>query len=255
MMLLMNIVTVLLCLAVVSGVSTLQQDSHKPRKHNQKHRLNDEDSGVQLSIAPHGVVEGTSRENDRRLMRQEALMQQIPDAGGGNPEEVTHSTPDKEITVSCGKHNAAECAACPQEHGHDWCNGDCQWLEANETCVDKPPTTSQAPADTVPLAKESQMSDDAIAAKLRAEQEAEEEEERKAREKFWATVAVSAACSSILVICCGLIAICFCLQKKKKAEPLLENEGEAGEEEDEAGGEEEAEGEGEEEAAETNYSP
>ena len=30
-------------------------------------------------------------------------------------------------SVSCGNHQAATCAECPQGHGAAWCNGQCSW--------------------------------------------------------------------------------------------------------------------------------
>merc|ERR1711962_1237505 len=33
--------------------------------------------------------------------------------------------------VSCGGHQAASCAACPQGKGAAWCNGDCNWINGN----------------------------------------------------------------------------------------------------------------------------
>ena len=37
--------------------------------------------------------------------------------------------------VSCGNHDAASCASCPQGNGAEWCNGECDWLNAE--CVSK----------------------------------------------------------------------------------------------------------------------
>ena len=36
-------------------------------------------------------------------------------------------------TVSCGRHDAESCTACPQGNGAGWCHGDCHWVE--ETCI------------------------------------------------------------------------------------------------------------------------
>ena len=30
-------------------------------------------------------------------------------------------------SVSCGGHSASSCPACPGDHGHWYCNGDCTW--------------------------------------------------------------------------------------------------------------------------------
>jgi len=37
--------------------------------------------------------------------------------------------------VSCGYHNATKCADCPQDHGSDWCHGDCAWFD--DECIDR----------------------------------------------------------------------------------------------------------------------
>ena len=36
--------------------------------------------------------------------------------------------------ISCGGHEAATCADCPQGNGAAWCNGDCLWM--NNQCID-----------------------------------------------------------------------------------------------------------------------
>ena len=38
-------------------------------------------------------------------------------------------------TTSCGAHNAATCADCPQGNGAGWCNGVCQWIDGQ--CQEK----------------------------------------------------------------------------------------------------------------------
>ena len=37
--------------------------------------------------------------------------------------------------VSCGRHRAGTCAACPQGNGAAWCNGDCTWVDG--ACTNK----------------------------------------------------------------------------------------------------------------------
>lgn len=37
--------------------------------------------------------------------------------------------------VSCGMHQAPNCAACPQGNGAAWCNGECTWDQRQRTCV------------------------------------------------------------------------------------------------------------------------
>jgi len=36
-------------------------------------------------------------------------------------------------SVSCGGHNADSCRLCPNDHGEDWCHGECHWV--NGDCV------------------------------------------------------------------------------------------------------------------------
>jgi hypothetical protein len=36
-----------------------------------------------------------------------------------------------QAAVSCGAHNAATCADCPQGHGEAWCHGDCEWSDGS----------------------------------------------------------------------------------------------------------------------------
>ena len=36
--------------------------------------------------------------------------------------------------VNCGGHTAPSCSYCPQDQGHYWCNGDCQWNWQTNTC-------------------------------------------------------------------------------------------------------------------------
>ena len=38
--------------------------------------------------------------------------------------------------VSCGSHKSDSCSNCPQGHGKQWCNGDCQWDDEAGTCID-----------------------------------------------------------------------------------------------------------------------
>ena len=46
-----------------------------------------------------------------------------------------------QLQVNCGGHDAISCSECPQEHGHLWCNGDCEWF--NEECTLKVTPVSQ----------------------------------------------------------------------------------------------------------------
>jgi len=36
--------------------------------------------------------------------------------------------------VNCGGHTAQICEQCPQGNGAAWCNGDCTWSDARQTC-------------------------------------------------------------------------------------------------------------------------
>jgi hypothetical protein len=40
-------------------------------------------------------------------------------------------------TISCGGHSANKCSECPQEHGMTWCNGQCQWDNSMDECLDR----------------------------------------------------------------------------------------------------------------------
>ena len=50
------------------------------------------------------------------------------DANQGNCARLrSHSLSYNAGIVSCGNHQAATCAECPQGNGAGWCNGDCTW--------------------------------------------------------------------------------------------------------------------------------
>ncbi|CAJ1360557.1 unnamed protein product [Effrenium voratum] len=46
-------------------------------------------------------------------------------AKGAGQEDLRK--PQEDVSVSCGQHRAPSCSACPQDHGAQWCNGDCVW--------------------------------------------------------------------------------------------------------------------------------
>merc|ERR1712025_161738 len=50
--------------------------------------------------------------------------------------------------VSCGNHEAKNCAACPQGHGAGRCNGDCVWKD--DQCHHGPTTVASTVPITVP---------------------------------------------------------------------------------------------------------
>jgi len=50
--------------------------------------------------------------------------------------------------VSCGNHEAKNCAACPQGHGAGRCNGDCVWKD--DQCHHGPTTVATTVPITVP---------------------------------------------------------------------------------------------------------
>ena len=48
--------------------------------------------------------------------------------------DLDDSTTTLSVTkISCGNHEAATCAECPQGHGAGWCNGVCTWQDSK--CV------------------------------------------------------------------------------------------------------------------------
>jgi len=51
--------------------------------------------------------------------------------------------------VSCGNHEAKNCAACPQGHGAGRCNGDCVWKD--DQCQNGPTTVASTVPTTVPI--------------------------------------------------------------------------------------------------------
>jgi len=51
--------------------------------------------------------------------------------------------------VSCGNHEAKNCAACPQGHGAGRCNGDCVWKD--DQCHHGPTTVASTVPTTVPI--------------------------------------------------------------------------------------------------------
>lgn len=42
---------------------------------------------------------------------------------------VTQRPNNEELLVNCGAHTAKTCSGCPQGHGSEWCNGECEWLQ------------------------------------------------------------------------------------------------------------------------------
>jgi hypothetical protein len=216
----------------------------------QQASIGSDGAAKEFAIAAKGSIEHSHKLS--RYMRQEAGLESMSDEEGHEARSLlsTGNNPQAgEITVSCGKHNAPDCSSCSLNHGKDWCHGDCMWSDLNSTCVKTPPAPPPKAGDAQAVqpypTRDERMSDDAIAAKLRAEQEREEREEREAKEKFWAIVGISAGASSLCIICCGMIAICFCLRDRqaKGAEPLVDEAEAEGEAEGEDVGEEADSGE------------
>jgi len=71
--------------------------------------------------------------------------------GAGSAEEIeacldapsTKSPTSGAPSVNCGGHRAETCAKCPYKKsgeymGKHWCNGECNWAEETETCLDAP---------------------------------------------------------------------------------------------------------------------
>lgn len=160
---------------------------------------------------------------DRVDLKEEMGKHRFATTPTPRPSDPIASALQAEPHVSCGKHVATECQACTLTHGPDWCHGDCRWNEDEAKCMKNEETTEiTTTTDKFPGVDEAAMSDDAIADKLRKEQEASEEQEKEDRDKFWATVGLSAGVSSILIMCCGVSAICCCFAGggKKKAEEV-----------------------------------
>merc|ERR1740130_1765745 len=126
-------------------------------------------------------------------------------------------------TCLAAKHVATECAACSVGKGEDWCHGECRWDVDEEMCKFNVETTKKTTTtDKYPGIDESADSDDAIATKLRSEEAKQEKLDADDRQNFWIVVGLSAGFFSLVVMCCGVIAICFCFNKKppKVEEPV-----------------------------------
>ena len=67
----------------------------------------------------------------------------------GTPVEKPSPTPPPSSSVLCGAHRAATCEACPQGNGRSWCNGDCVWCDATDTCMARTTKCSNTPTETV----------------------------------------------------------------------------------------------------------
>merc|ERR1711862_144668 len=63
-------------------------------------------------------------------------------ASSVNGQDTTEQPAQTDATdVSCGGHNAMNCAMCPQGNGAGWCNGDCIW--SNNDCHEAADTDDQ----------------------------------------------------------------------------------------------------------------
>ena len=44
-------------------------------------------------------------------------------------------------SVNCGNRTSRTCDLCPKteeyDHEEDWCNGDCEWNQESESCIEK----------------------------------------------------------------------------------------------------------------------
>lgn len=89
---------------------------------------------------------GTCGSRRRNMLRNRRLEVQSSD-GTRSIESNHRESFDAVALVSCGQHNATSCSECPQGKGRAWCNGDCQWDDANDICVDGPKFVTQAYRD------------------------------------------------------------------------------------------------------------
>lgn len=224
-----SIALVLSC-SRVAGLSASIES--KPKHHNEVVELIAEE-GLQNDDAV------TSLEERGRLIRQEAAEYGRRKYAEHHRSYATSSTArpegsaslaEEEPHVSCGKHMATECSACVVSHGPDWCHGDCSWDEESTTCKRNAQTTEKTTTtDKYPAVDEAAMSNDEIADKLRAEQEASEQQRRADKGKFYATIGIAAGVSGLGIMICGLVAICCIMEPKKEEgkqieEPLLNDE-------------------------------
>lgn len=76
---------------------------------------------------------------------------EVAPAEAASTKSRTKEQATGELYVSCGRHNAPSCSACPQGKGAVWCNGDCVWNVTLAECVPKHPSasTDSLPADVV----------------------------------------------------------------------------------------------------------
>ncbi|KAL7527170.1 hypothetical protein ACHAWF_002064, partial [Thalassiosira exigua] len=58
-----------------------------------------------------------------------------PKKGRSNEVRSNRLRNDPSASVSCGAHLARSCDECPQGHGADWCNGQCEWRD--DQCVQR----------------------------------------------------------------------------------------------------------------------
>lgn len=140
-------------------------------------------------------------------------------------QEAQGMTSLEEPHVWCGTHNAPECAACPLDHGANWCHGDCLWDKDTTTCRHKHKHTGKTLSTEVrqhpaPIIDEEQISKDAIADTLRQEQEAVEEQERIDRKKFWLTAGIAAGGSACMIMICGVVSICVMKSRDKSPKAM-----------------------------------
>jgi len=211
-----SIVMFLSCTTVLGLSSSAAQAAEMPHHAGQRHSHQQHHHDVQeLSISAQGRIQGmVRREAADEEEEQEMHMQRY--ATSPTPRPFA-SALQAEPHVSCGKHVASECAACVLQHGPDWCHGDCKWDGDTEKCVTNDETTVvSTTSQKYATNSESDKSDDAIARKLKEEEEAAEEQERIDRNKFWVTVGISAGASALLIMCCGVFAICFVFKRNVK---------------------------------------
>lgn len=245
--LLCTLLALLSCVRVgsLSATASTAEDEEAPQHHtaqhheqHQKQHQKQHEKHHQPHQQPHYLMaeeEHLAIGAKGGLMRSEASDDAINEDDTKHKSWATTPTPRpamllSEPHVSCGKHDATECSACVVSNGPDWCHGDCRWDADSDTCkLNVEVTLQSTTTDKYPGGdSEDAATDDAIASKLRLEQERSEQQEKDDRQKFWATVGISAGVSSCVIMCCGVVAIFFCFSSgskpKKLEEALVEGE-------------------------------
>jgi len=78
-----------------------------------------------------GVATGDETHNVAGLIRKHRF---LVASFGDESRSCGGPLPDP-LPVTCGRHEAPSCGACPQGQGERWCHGDCHWV--NDSCVRK----------------------------------------------------------------------------------------------------------------------